>query len=534
MTQRATERVLPPEVSEQGFVQALQALRSVVGDQWVLSDEAELARYLDPYPVVEEGIFVPSASVLPDRVEQVQAIVRIANEFRIPLSPISTGNNNSYGGAAPRCKGAIIVDLKRLNRILEVDETLCYALVEPGVSYQALYDHLQQQDSHLWIDVPDLCWGSVVGNTLERGGGYTPYGDHFMMQCGMEVVLPDGGLLRTGMGALPGSTTWQSFAYGYGPSIDGLFTQSNFGIVTKMGVWLMPRPPGYQAYMVTVPREQDLEQLVEIVRSLRFAQIIQNTPTIRHILLDAAAIHPKEYYYSGPGPVPGGVIEQIQQNLDLGFWNLYGAMYGSPSLLAATWLEIQHAFQDIPGVRFYKPEDRPDRGGRVLADREKIMRGEPSLEELKILNWVPNGGHVDFSPVLPMTGRDAVRVYEMIRDRLAEHGLDYQATFIVGGRELHHITLMIFEHSSPRERRNVRALYEALVRDAAAAGYGVYRTHLAFMNLIASTYSWNNHAQMRFFETIKDALDPNGVFAPGKQGIWPKRLRGQGQASSEG
>jgi len=123
-----------------------------------------------------------------------------------------------------------------------------------------------------------------------------------------------------------------------------------------------------------------------------------------------------------------------------------------------------------------------------------------------------------------------VRVYEMIQDRLAEHGLDYQATFLVGSRELHHITLMIFDHSSPQERRNVHALYEVLVRDAAAAaGYGVYRTHLAFMNLIADTYGWNDHAQMRFFETIKDALDPNGVLAPGKQGIWPKRLRGQGR-----
>ncbi|MFX6915150.1 FAD-binding protein, partial [Acinetobacter baumannii] len=79
-----------------------------------------------------------------------------------------------------------------------------YALVEPGVSYFDLYRHIQEKGYKLWLDVPDPGWGSVVGNALERGVGYTPYGDHFMMQCGMEVVLANGEMVRTGMGALPG------------------------------------------------------------------------------------------------------------------------------------------------------------------------------------------------------------------------------------------------------------------------------------------------------------------------------------------
>lgn len=56
--------------------------------------------------------------------------------------------------------------------------------------------------------------GSVIGNALERGAGYTPYGEHFSMHCGMEVVLPTGEIIRTGMGALPGYNTWQTFQYG--------------------------------------------------------------------------------------------------------------------------------------------------------------------------------------------------------------------------------------------------------------------------------------------------------------------------------
>lgn len=76
--------------------------------------------------------------------------------------------------------------------------------------------------------------------------------DHWMMHCGMEVILPSGELLRTGMGALPqnpgtsvhpihqdaANKCWQPFPYGFGPYNDGLFSQSNLGIVTKVGMWV--------------------------------------------------------------------------------------------------------------------------------------------------------------------------------------------------------------------------------------------------------------------------------------------------------
>src|SRR5258708_23167972 len=100
MTQSYVKRTLPPDVSEQDFDKALQALRGVVGDQWVASEEADLARYLDPYPVVEEGVFVPSAAVMPDIAEQVQAVLGIAHDFPIPLSPLSTGQNHAFRGHA--------------------------------------------------------------------------------------------------------------------------------------------------------------------------------------------------------------------------------------------------------------------------------------------------------------------------------------------------------------------------------------------------------------------------------------------------
>ena len=162
---------------------------------------------------------------------------------RWPLYPISTGQNQGLGLRSPVRPGQVVVDLGRhMNRILEVDEQLCYAVLEPGVTYQQLYDELGLRGHKLMLDTtsgPPA--GGVLGNTLDGGAGYTPYFDHFYMSCGMEVVLGDGELLRTGDGSLPGSQAWHVSKYTVGPALDGLFRQSNYGIATRIGVWLMPK-----------------------------------------------------------------------------------------------------------------------------------------------------------------------------------------------------------------------------------------------------------------------------------------------------
>ena len=84
----------------------------------------------------------------------------------------------------------------------------------------------------------------------------------------MEVVTPEGDVVRTGMGALPNADSWQDYQYGVGPSIDGLFAQSNFGIVTKMGFWLLPLPETHFSGLVTAPRYQDLDALIQEVSYL--------------------------------------------------------------------------------------------------------------------------------------------------------------------------------------------------------------------------------------------------------------------------
>jgi 4-cresol dehydrogenase (hydroxylating) len=199
----------------------LAILRDVVGVEHVLTD-TDVAGHRDPFSFTP-GAFEPAAVVLPANVQEVQEVLRQASAHAVPVWTVSTGKNYGYGGAAPQAPGSIVMDLHRMDQVLEVNEECGYALLEPGVTFMALDKHLRQHAPALMASVPDIGWGSVMGNALERGFGYTPYGDHSAFVCGMEVVLADGSLVRTGMGAMEGNTAWQLYKGGYGPSLDGLF-----------------------------------------------------------------------------------------------------------------------------------------------------------------------------------------------------------------------------------------------------------------------------------------------------------------------
>ena len=199
-------------------------------------------------------------------------------------------------------------------------------------------------------------------------------------------------------------------------------------------------------------------------------------------------------------------------------------LYGPPKIMDAHWEIIRDAFASIPGAKFYFPEDRKNKND-VLHQRAKTMAGIPTLIEFGLVNWVGGGGHIDFSPVSPTTGADAIKQFNMVKQRAHEHGFDYMGVFIVGWREMHHIYTLVFDKNDPEKKQRAYQLFEILVREAAEAGYGEYRTHIAFMDQIAATYNWNDNSLARLNNKLKDALDPNGILAPGKQGIWPKYLR---------
>ena len=509
------------------FSQALTAFREALGDDAVIIGARELSEFGDPFRPPAGDWYEPGAVLQPGSVDQVQAILRIATAHKVPVWTNGQGRNNGYGGAAPRVSGSFVLNLRRMNQVLEVNEQSAYALVEPGVSFFALYDHLRSIGSKLWMSVPDLGWGSIIGNTLEHGVGYTPMGDHLNSQCGMEVILANGDLLRTGLGGLSASKGWQVYKHSCGPAVDGLFSQSNYGVVTKMGVQLMQAPDCYMPGWLQLQHDSDLELLLEQLRPLMMNGTIPNQPMIINNVCGMSAFTRRDAWYTGEGPLPQAVLDEISRRPMLGAWVMRFALYGDEQIVMRQREMVEAAFGTIPGAQVtfskYNGRDLPE----LENPHERVQAGIPSMALDQMTQWYggEKGGHIGFSSAAPITAADGAAIRDLVRDELNDAGLDYSGVFIVSKRSMIHVGLVVFDTADAAQTEAAYAACKRMVITAAKLGYGEYRSHLDFMDLVADQYDFNNHAQRRFHETIKDALDPHGILSPGKQGIWPTSYR---------
>jgi 4-cresol dehydrogenase (hydroxylating) len=508
--------MLPPNVSSTDFNRAIAAWKQNVGADWVFTSDEDVALYRDAYSPWwdEPEERKASAAVAPFTVEQVQAVVRTANQYKIPIYAISTGRNLAYGGSAPVYSGSVVLDLKRMNRVLEVNERNAYALVEPGVSYFDLFEHITKNNVDLWIDPPDPGWGSVIGNALDGGGGWTasPFRDHFGAHCGMEVVLASGDIVRTGMGALPNSKSWQHNRWGFGPWVDGLFRQGNMGVVTKMGFHLMPRPEAMQTATVQGMREQDILPLLDTMNLLENQHVVNGSTSLFGGM-------------RGPGAPAGGPL-----------WTIQLPIYGPEKVVRAQMDYAKEKFARIPDARFNEGElFRTPLDAATLNRVRKVSFGVPDLSTFGMLgrnlaNPAPPGGHIGFSPIIPRTGEAVLEYLRFYSENLAavsEGGtLRFQGPVFMTNWDRSLVAMIMFPIGRDKVMNaKMRAAFEKWVHLAAERGWAEYRAPAGFQDLCAKTYSFNNHSLTRLRETIKDAVDPNGILSPGRYGVWPKHLR---------
>lgn len=512
------------ELSSAQVERALAAFTGVVGQAHVHADALGRAGYRDAMAPVDPATYEPLAAVAPASVEEVQAIVRLAGEHGVPLWPISRGKNFGYGGAAPRVPGVVMLDLIRMNRILEVDVDQGYVLLEPGVGFDDLYHHLVDNQIPLWMSAPAHTWGSVVGNALERGVGYTPYGEHASKVCGLEVVTADGSILRTGMGAMPGSRSWQLFPYGFGPAWDGAFMQSNFGIVTKMGLWLMPEPESTLELRMALPNVEDLPAAIDALRPLKLDGTVASSPSFGNVIRGLASRGPRSQYYEGEGPMPPDILERARQDAGIGHWNFSIRLFGDPRVNAINADRVRGAFAGKVPAEF--TESRWNRGEPLRGSGSPT----PSLSALGVVDWLGGAGaHLTFSPVSPFSGAEAWKQYTTVRGMFEDAGFDYYGGFTAGQRYLNHITMIVLDRNDEGMRERATTLFSNLIGTAAQNGWGEYRTHTLWYDEVARTYDYNDGALRRWNEAVKDAVDPKGIIAPGKMGIWP-RIDREGRA----
>ncbi|MBK7115713.1 MAG: FAD-binding oxidoreductase [Proteobacteria bacterium] len=510
------ERVLPPGMSAAAFDKGLVALRGVVGAEWVLDSDEDRDTYLDPYATGNAKAHAPSAAVAPANLEQVQAVMRVANAHRLPLWPISRGKNFGYGGAAPRLPGSLVLDLGRLNRVLEVNEKLGYCVIEPGVTFYDLHEHLTRAGIALEFGVPNFGWGSPVGNALDRGFSFR--GDHSSSICGMEVVLPDGSVLRTGNGAMPGSAIWATARHGFGPSWDQAFVQANYGVVTKMGLWLHPVPEQVISVQVALDAQDDLGWFVDEVSPLLMRGVLGGNIAISTATNSVIDSSQRQEWYTGPGALPDSVVTRMMAERGMGWWNGTVRISGHEDTNQANLNRLLSAMG-----RHTRREFQVSRASGA----SQAARG-PVVTRLKVLNWFGGrGGHVGFSPVMPASGATVLGQFRRTKARYDEHGIDYNGTFYLNGRSVTNVNLMLINLDDADHSARTQRLFDVLVSDASAQGYAEYRTHLDYMDAVAASFDFNDHALRRFNERVKDAIDPNGILAPGRNGIWPSAWRNQ-------
>jgi len=214
-------------------------LEKIVGSEFVSTNQADL--YIYSYDLTFADSNWPNMVVLPQTLEELKAIISVANKEKVPVTPYITGGN--VGGLAIPLEGGIILDLKRMNRILGVSETNMYALVEPGVTFGQIKAYLDKNHPTLMytyaFSPPST---GVISNALVQGLDNLSfrYGAASHWVSGLEVLLATGEVVR--IGSCSASNTWQAIVPF--PELDGLFLgwQGTTGIVTKMAVNLWPKP----------------------------------------------------------------------------------------------------------------------------------------------------------------------------------------------------------------------------------------------------------------------------------------------------
>src|SRR5215210_4718606 len=315
---------------------ALEAWREVLGEEHVLADPHTLTAA--GTATFATGQRVP-AVIRPASREEVRECVRVANEHKAPVYPISTGKNWGYGSRVPPQGGCVLMELHRMNRITGYDERLAHVTVEPGVTFRQLYQFLREQGSNLMLSVtgstPD---SSPLANALERGAGSGPYADRVAHVCGFEVVLPTGEVVYTGFGRFEGAQTAKLHRWGVGPYLDGLFAQSNLGVVTEMTMWLAPKPDYFQSCFFGIEEETRLEGLIDALQPLMLRGLFRAGLTVRNDF--NVLVRMQQYPWEaleGQTPMPPGLLERMRK----GFWR--NAWWSS---LWVGWAELHHASRE--------------------------------------------------------------------------------------------------------------------------------------------------------------------------------------------
>jgi 4-cresol dehydrogenase (hydroxylating) len=260
---------------------------------------------------------------------------------------------------------------------------------------------------------------------------------------------------------------------------------------------------------------------VDALRPLMLDGTIRSNVVVGNAPVIGSMISARRQWTEDAAPISDAVIARMMEGLHLGFWNVRFALYGRKEIVAVQMAVVRSAVAGIEGAVFEHRSYEGAADAATVHPADHAQMGIPGIANVRMAEW--RGGeaaHTDISLVCQPTGHDALLYTRMIRRNVERHGFDYTGGITLFPRHAIALAVVSFDKSSAEDRAAVSVLFPEVIEEASATGAAPYRSHLAFMDLIAAQYDAHHHAMHRLSEKIKDCLDPQGIFSPGKQGIW--------------
>ncbi len=521
--------------------------KDILGDENVITDSERLLTYTNSTMQITRAI---EGALIVRGQDDVAKIVQIALKNRVPLYPISTGNNWGYGNAVPLTDGCVIVDLSKLTKIT-MDTDLGIVTVEPGVTQGMLADYLEKNAIPYMVPVTGAgpsC--SILGNALERGYGITPYGDHWGAVTRLRAILPDGSVYENALTELGAFEVAHIHKWGLGPNLDALFCQGAFGIVTEMSIRLKRIPEKMVQFLFDIEEEDKLmsamHEIQLVMQSLEGVVSGINFMNGRRIL---AMTEPRMREFSVPGKIlTDAQVAAMLKERNLQAWSCLGALYGDREVVQAGIKVIRRRLKpSVKRLVFFSPEtlartERILRMFRFIPFCNNIHRITVSLREgMRIFQGIPTQvalplayfrsgksvnhlvetlnpkddrcGIIWFSPLLPMKD-SVVRAYLKIVKTVCErHMIEPLITLTtISNSTLDCTVPILFDLSDKADAERARECHDELLSECKKIGLFPYRLGIHSMGQVTD----NPTPFWKLVQTLKKSIDPHNIIAPGR------------------
>lgn len=491
------------------YQQAIQAWQDKIGSTKVESSTEQREKYTQN--ITEYQAEPPVAILKPTSRTDVEAIVAVANKYHVPLYVVSTGKNWGIGSKLPVKNGCALVILSEMKNIIEVNEKYRYAIIEPGVTQKELSDYLLANTNLMLPATGSSEDCSVVGNVLERGG--VLFNHRYSLLTGLEVLLGNGEVVRTGFWHYFDSHEIKRpiFFYppGVGPDINGLFTQSNLGIVTAMVLRLIPRKFGTIVYAQF--KEDNLVALTDAFVELKEDNIVHNW------MMFIKNNDPRANY-----------ANKLKSTCD---WSTIFCFSGTEEIKELYKKEIKRRISTFCcDLVFLKSTIEQSAANPYFSVLQKLYNGIPSnysfekMAQLSSVAFNDLNFDIDFykkipgfttvRPVIPLEGTVIKQVIDLV-NQVSE---DFQVTPIhefitIQEMAIQGLFRVSFNREKEEEKMKAHQWSEQVHKELEKIGVYPYRLSITEMN---NFINYQEDSYWRTIAAIKKQLDPNNIISPGK------------------